>query len=59
MWDMEVLDKMEKIYDTIEKSTGPGVVVTIGTGRKYFCTGFNLEWWLKAPENMIMSIARA
>ena len=43
---MEVLAKLEKIYDTIDKSTGPGVVVTIGTGDKYFATGFNLPWWL-------------
>ena len=45
-WDMEVIAKLTKIYEMIDKSTGPGVVVTIGTGDKYFGTGFNLPWWM-------------
>ena len=49
VWDMESIPKLEKIYETIEKSTGPGVVVTIGSGTKFFATGFNLQWWFKAP----------
>ena len=45
------IEQLIKIYDTIDKSTGPGVVVTIGTGAKYFGTGFDLEFWLKSPSN--------
>ncbi len=50
-FDMELIEKVEKLYETIEKTTGPGVLVTIGTGTKYFSTGFNLAYWLKSPVN--------
>ena len=42
VWNMEIIERLIEIYDTIDKSTGPGVVVTIGTGAKFFCTGFDL-----------------
>ena len=58
VFNHDSLDKMEKIYETIEESKGPGVVVTIGTGNKFFCTGFDLQWWLQGPKNQISSISR-
>ena len=62
-WDMKTIAQLEQIYEEIEKAEGPGVVVTIGTGKKYFGTGFNLPWWT-APDgegelNQIASIPRA
>ena len=34
------------ILDKIEASEGPGVVVTIGTGKKHFSTGFDMPTWI-------------
>lgn len=60
VWNLESMDKLEKVYETIEKTTGPGVVVTIGTGTKYFGTGFDLKWWFEdIKTNPVKSIARA
>ena len=59
MWDLKVIAKLEKIYDAIDKTAGPGVVVTIGTGDKFFGTGFNLPWWLEETANPIRSIVGA
>ena len=38
------------ILDKIEASEGPGVVVTIGTGKKHFSTGFDMPTWIQEPE---------
>ena len=40
--NMEMIAKFEQIFAEIEKSTGPGVIVTIGSGSKIFSQGFNL-----------------
>ena len=43
--------KFIAILDQIESSEeGPGVVVTIGTG-KHFSTGFDMGAWISEPEN--------
>ena len=44
-FDLEKIEQLIEAYDKAEKSTGPGVVVTVATSQKYFCTGFNLNWW--------------
>ena len=44
------MHKFIKILDEIEGSKeGPGVVVTIGTGR-HFSTGFDMGVWIQEPE---------
>ena len=41
-FNMEIIDKVENVYEQIEKTKGPGVVVTIGSDKKFFSTGFDL-----------------
>jgi len=40
------------ILDQIESSeAGPGVVITIGSGKRHFSTGFDMQEWIARPEN--------
>ena len=55
--DMDIINKFQEIYDQIEKSTGPGVVVTMGSGSKVFCQGFSLPYWGKDVLNPVKSIS--
>ena len=41
-FDFEIIAKVNGYLDEVEASTGPGVLVTIGTGTTRFSTGFNL-----------------
>ena len=45
-----------EVLDQIEKTDGPGVLVTIGTGERHFSTGFDLKYWMKSYDNMYDSI---
>ena len=58
VFNMESIDKLEKVYDEIEKTEGAGVVVTISSSAKFFSTGFDLEWWGNDEINVISGIAR-
>ena len=51
--DMDIIAKFDKIYEKIEQTEGPGVVVTIGSGAKIFGAGFNLPMWGAAVANPI------
>lgn len=42
MIDTNMMKKFNEFLDIIEASTGPAIVVTIGSGVKVFCSGFNL-----------------
>ena len=44
-WNIDRINKYMSILDQIEATKGPGVMVTIGTGKKIFSTGFDLPYW--------------
>jgi len=44
--DMDHIEQYLAVLDQIEATTGPGVLVTIGTGKRHFSTGFDLPYWL-------------
>ena len=46
-FDADKLDKLINLYEKVESSTGPGVLVTISTSEKFFSTGFNLNYWME------------
>lgn len=46
---MPWMEEFHAVLDRIEASKGPGVVVTIGTGKKNFSTGFDMMPWYKDP----------
>ena len=48
---MEMMFKMSEILDTVEKTKGPGVLVTLSSS-KVFCAGFDLKAWNANPYNM-------
>ena len=54
----EKIEVLLDIYDKIEATEGPGVVVTIGTGTNFFSTGFDLQYWAASNANAIQSIAK-
>lgn len=55
-WTNDLLAQYNAVLDQIEASTGPGILVTIGTGNRTFSTGFDLPWWCKKYENFKTSI---
>ena len=55
-WTQSTITKYLAILDQIEASTGPGVMVTIGTGARHFSSGFSLPHWVKDKKNMFESI---
>ena len=54
----DVIDKVNGYVDQIEASTGPAVLVTIGTGDLMFSTGFDLKFWAEQLANPLTSIAK-
>lgn len=57
-WNLDRINVYLAILDKIEASTGPGVMVTIGTGKKHFSSGFDLPYWMADFKNMKSSIVR-
>ena len=58
-WNMDRVNKYMAILDEIEKTDGPGVMITIGTGPRIFSSGFDLPWWMESYETrMKPSIVR-
>jgi len=57
-WDVDRINKYLEILDKIEATEGPGVMVTIGTGKRNFSSGFDLPYWAKDIENTRASIER-
>ena len=57
LFDYDFIVKYMAILDEIEATTGPGVLVTFGTGNKHFSTGFDLSWWCISYENQAKSVA--
>ena len=55
-WNLEVIEKYMAVLDEIESTEGPGVMVTIGAGKRHFSTGFDLPFWAKDEQNMIKSL---
>ena len=57
-WNNDRITQYLAILDKIEESTGPGVMVSIGTGKKHFSSGFDLPYWMQDYDNMKTSIGR-
>ena len=58
-FNLDRVNQYLAILDEIEATKGPGVMVTIGTGKKHFSTGFDLPYWMADYENnMLPSIYR-
>ena len=55
-WTVDRINAYLAILDKIEASTGPGVMVSIGTGPKHFSSGFDLPYWAASFANMKDSI---
>lgn len=55
-FDFKIIKAIEDCLDIVEKSTGPKVLVTIGTGQKIFSSGFDLDFWKKDRMAMVQSI---
>ena len=56
-WDEYRLKKMCELLDKIaEESNGEGVLVTIGTGKKTFSSGFDLKYWMADFQNVMNSL---
>eukprot|EP00347_Sterkiella_histriomuscorum_P017419 403349446 len=58
VFNYEFMTKIHQCLDEIEKSQGPACLVTIGTGKKLFSTGFDLELWKKSLNDQYQSILR-
>jgi len=41
--DFDFIDKINLILKEISETEGPGVLVTVASGKKVFCSGFNLK----------------
>ena len=54
--NLERVKKYLSIMDKIEATTGPGVLVTIGTGNRHFSTGFDLPTWANSYDAMKESL---
>ena len=50
LFDYENIVKYMDLLDEIEATTGPGILVTFGTGNKHFSTGFDLSKWMISYE---------
>ena len=57
-WDMPRINRYLEVLDQIEATEGPGVMVTIGTGDRFFSTGFDLPNWAKDIKIMHDCIVR-
>ena len=55
-WNMDTILQYDAILDQIEATEGPGVMVTIGTGKRHFSSGFDLPYWMADFNNMKDSI---
>ena len=56
--DFELMDKIMACLDKVEKSEGPACLVTIGSGSKFFSSGFDLKFWAKDKMNVYNSVLR-
>ena len=50
-FNLDRINQYIAILDQIEATKGPGVMVTIGTGKKHFSTGFDLPFWVQSYDN--------
>ena len=50
-FNLERINQYIDILDQIEASKGPGVMITIGLGKKHFSTGFDLPSWVESFDN--------
>lgn len=50
-FDPKVIETISQHLDTVAAAKGARVLVTIGTGPKYFSTGFNLNHYYEDPIN--------
>ena len=59
MFNAKTIDDLEAIMSKLETAPeGPACLVTIGTGKKKFSTGFDIEYWMECETNPLVSIAR-
>lgn len=45
MIDFEFMEKVNEVIKQVSETTGPGVLVTVASGPKVFCSGLNLKLW--------------
>ena len=50
-FNMDRTNQYIELLDQIEATKGPGVLVTIGLGKRHFCTGFDLPYWMADYDN--------
>ena len=53
--DLAFIKRYTEILDEIEATEGPGVVLTIGVGKRHFSTGFDMTKFLEDPDNYYRS----
>ena len=59
MIDFKFIDLINECLDEVENSKdSDAVMVTIGSGAKVFCSGFNLKEWAKSDAHRLLSIAK-
>ena len=54
-FNFDRVKKLIDIYNKIDNSKGPGVVVTVSTSTKYFSTGFDIDYWMEDVLNPLVS----
>ena len=47
VFTFDKVSKLIDLYDKVDKTTGPGVIVTVSTSPKIFSAGFDLSYWME------------
>ena len=47
MFTFDKVTKLIDLYDKVDKTKGPGVIVTVSTSPKIFSAGFDISYWMK------------
>jgi enoyl-CoA hydratase/carnithine racemase len=57
-FDLDLIDKVSKYLDVVAEAKGARVLVTVGTGQKYFSTGFPVSELFKYPFDLGINMLR-
>ena len=55
MIDFEFMEKVNDVLKQVSETKGPGVLVTVASGPKVFCSGFNLKVWKEKTHYPVLS----
>ena len=47
VFDFDKITKLIELYDKIDKTNGPGVIVTVSSSPKIFSAGFDIGYWME------------